>query len=54
MPAIVGIFLFISKENFMLSWDEHEKSFMTLGLFSEKNKKNIIDLSSAEFAHTSV
>ena len=27
----VGIFIFISRENFMLSWVEHEKSFITLG-----------------------
>ena len=26
MPTIVGIFIFISKENFMLSWVEHEKN----------------------------
>ena len=26
---IVGIFIFISRENFMLSWVEHEKSFIT-------------------------
>ena len=31
MPTIVGIFIFISWENFMLSWVEHEKSFITLG-----------------------
>ena len=30
MPTIVGIFIFISKENFMLSWVEHETS----GLFA--------------------
>ena len=29
MPTIVGIFIFISRENFMLSWVEHEKSFIT-------------------------
>ena len=29
MPTIVGIFVFISRENFMLSWVEHEKSFIT-------------------------
>ena len=29
MPTIVGIFIFISKKNFMLSWVEHEKSFIT-------------------------
>ena len=27
----VGIFIFISGENFMLSWVEHEKSFITSG-----------------------
>ena len=31
MPTIVGIFIFISRENFMLSWDKHEKSFITPG-----------------------
>ena len=31
MPTIVGIFIFISRENFMLSSDEHEKSFLTSG-----------------------
>ena len=27
----VGIFIFISRENFMLSWVEHEKIFITSG-----------------------
>ena len=31
MPTIVGIFIFISRENFMLNWVEHEKSFITPG-----------------------
>ena len=31
MPTIVGIFIFISRENFMLGRDEHEKSFITFG-----------------------
>ena len=31
MPTIVGIFIFISRENFMLSWVEHEKCFITSG-----------------------
>ena len=31
MPTIVGIFIFISRENFMLSWVEYEKSFITSG-----------------------
>ena len=31
MPTIVGIFIFISNENFLLSWVEHEKCFMTFG-----------------------
>ena len=29
MPTVVGIFIFISRENFMLSGVEHEKSFIT-------------------------
>ena len=32
MPTIVGIFIFISRENFMLGRDEYEKSFITSGL----------------------
>ena len=31
MSTIVGIFIFISRENFMLSCVEFEKSFITLG-----------------------
>ena len=31
MPTAVGIFIFLSRENFMLSWVEHKKSFITLG-----------------------
>ena len=31
MPTIVGIFIFISRENFMFSRVKHEKSFITLG-----------------------
>ena len=31
MPTIVGIFIFISRENFILSWVEHEKKFYNLG-----------------------
>ena len=31
MPTIVGIFIFISRENFLLSWVEDEKSFITSG-----------------------
>ena len=31
MPTIVGILTFMSKQNFMLSWVEHEKSFITSG-----------------------
>ena len=36
MPTIVGILTFMSGENFMLNWVEHEKSFITSGpvLFS--------------------
>ena len=37
MPTIVeismkvGIYIFIGRENFMLSWDKHENSFITSG-----------------------
>ena len=31
MPTIVGILTFMTVENFMLSWVEHENSFITLG-----------------------
>ena len=31
MPTIVGILTFMSRINFMLSWVEHEKGFITLG-----------------------
>ena len=31
MQTIVGIFIFISRENFMLSRVEHENSFITSG-----------------------
>ena len=29
MPTIVGIFILISRDNFMVSWIEHEKCFIT-------------------------
>ena len=31
MPTIVGILTFMSRKNVMLSWVEHEKSFITSG-----------------------
>ena len=31
MPTIVGILTFMSRINFVLSWLEHEKSFITSG-----------------------
>ena len=31
MPTIVGIIIFISRENFMLSLVKHERSFITSG-----------------------
>ena len=31
MPTIVGILTFMSRKKFMLSWVEHEKSFITSG-----------------------
>ena len=30
MPTLVGIFMFMSRENLMLSWVAHEESFITL------------------------
>ena len=30
MPTFVGIFIFISRENFMLNYVEHEKKFYSL------------------------
>ena len=32
MPTVVGIFIFTSRENFMLSWVEYEKKFDNLGI----------------------
>ena len=31
MPTIVGILTYLSGENYMLNWDEHEKGFITSG-----------------------
>ena len=31
MPTNIGILTFMSRKNFMLSWVEHEKSFLTWG-----------------------
>ena len=31
MPTIIGILTFMSRQNFMLSWVKHEKSFTTSG-----------------------
>ena len=31
MPTIVGILTFMSRINFVLTWAEHGKSFITLG-----------------------
>ena len=33
MPTIVGNFIFISRETFMLSWVQHEKTFYNLGVW---------------------
>ena len=43
MPTIVGIFIFISRENFMLSWVEHEKRLVTLmpGLYWTVNLNHL-------------
>ena len=37
MPTIVGILTFMSRINFVLSWVEHEKSFITSGPALNKN-----------------
>ena len=34
MPTIVGIFIFIIRDNFMLIWVEYEKKFFNLGAMS--------------------
>ena len=39
MPTIVGIFIFISRENFLLSLVEHEKKFYNLWARSDFMKK---------------
>ena len=42
MPTIVGILTCMSSINFVLSWDEHGKSFITSGLEDiHKNKSNL-------------
>ena len=33
MPTIVGILTFMNRINFVLSWVEHEKSFLYLDFF---------------------
>ena len=40
MPTIISIFIFISRVNFMLSWVEHEKRFITLGPNLSKHLNN--------------
>ena len=46
MPTIVGIFKFISRENFMLSWIEHENFFIASGpkltVDSGQNSHNLV------------
>ena len=39
MPTIVGILTFMSRINIVLSWVEHEKSFITSGQILRRNKK---------------
>ena len=52
MPTIAGIFIFISRENFMLSWVEHEKKFYNLGArwmkMPSQDAKQFWQLSNAE------
>ena len=40
MSTIVGIFIFISRENFMLGWVEHEKSFISSGPRNSSKEPN--------------
>ena len=44
MPTIVGILTFMSRINFVLNWDEHEKSFISSGpgLFHTSDFKNTV------------
>ena len=41
MPTIVDIFIFIGRENFMLSWAKHEKKLYTL----EAGSENLLSMS---------
>ena len=44
IPTIVGVFIFISSENFMLSLIEHGKSFITSEPGRKDNKKHLVFL----------
>ena len=44
MPTIVGIFISTSREKFMLSWVEHEKSFYNLGAWSVLHLQKLLIL----------
>ena len=48
MPTIVGIFIIISRESFMLSWVEHWKKFYNLGTW-HRAYVNLFVLNSAEY-----
>ena len=42
MPTIVGILTFMSRINFVLSWVEHEKSFITSQLEFFENSLQVL------------
>ena len=47
MPTIVGILTFMSRKKFMLSWVEHEKSFITSGPGLAHQKRHSIQVDSS-------
>ena len=58
MPTIDGILLFMSRLNFMLSWSEHDKSFITLRpgcwattISSDADKQYVCGVQSARLEH---
>ena len=41
MPTYVGIFIFVSRENFMLSLFEHENDFITSGQDNQASENSV-------------
>ena len=56
MPTIVGILTYMSGENFMLIWVEHEKSFITSGpgCITEQSIKIVMEAGPKFSLYTSV